>query len=574
MVHTRNAHGQYHHADVWNQARYNSMRNSLGRSPLTIREGLELCGITGDNYFVVVETEGKCKVFSSPATGHAEYGRFFNEAVYVDEVERQRQGTYQRRLDQPGLSHLRFSPTGDEIRTTQVKVEPDDISNADGSSIISRKRDAAGSPRMSSHPRIPRISVPPKRGIEIGDDKAVYAFYDERLRLCQQSACKTIAKAWVKALEPRKQSKYPYTRGLDSAPEWWPRTYVKSGTDVIQKMRHREPDHLSKDERVRLLTHILRLVVEPPATQHESVLRANMDLVKLEAVTFEALSVWFSDQNAPNNSKKKPILQEIFRVARQERRFKLGEIDPKTEVFVQDLADRRSASQEVEEESDNESTIFTPGSSVGTPNESAMPPMMGHQPQPADQASTYYTGNSIAEAMSARTGHYGDPAFHSDMVTEHAGYTDASPLATHVPVYGHSSVILPAVYPPSQGPSRRSSIFSATQEYESPAPSAVYPSWQSPASTSSPSLYGYAAQPTGAHNFGGHLTPSPHMPSPMEGLETHAAASQQNGVYGLRPTDQPGISPQPGYLNYAQDGAPIPGAGIKPDDNQHHHQLQ
>ncbi|KAI0388396.1 hypothetical protein F5Y17DRAFT_474939 [Xylariaceae sp. FL0594] len=539
------------------------MRNSLGRSPLTIREGLELCGITGDNYFAVVETEGKCKVFSSPATGHAEYGRFFNEAAYVDEIERQRRGTYQQRHDQPVLSHLRLSHSGDEIRTTQVKVEPDDTSKADGSSITSRKRDAAGSPRMSSLPRNPRISVPPKRGIAIGDDKAVYAFYDERLRLCLQSACKTIAKAWVKALEPRKQSKYPYTRGLDSAPEWWPRTYSQDATPGT-----RSP------VQGWLLTHILRLVAEPPATQHESVLRANMDLVKLEAVTFEALLVWFSDQNTPNNLKKKPILQEIFWVARQERRCKVGEIDPKTEVFVQDFADRRSASQEAEEGSDNESTIFTPGSSVGTPNESAMPPMMGHLPQPADQASAYYTGNSIAEAMSTRTGHYGDPAFHSEMVTEHAGYTEASPLATHVPVYGHSPAILPAVYPASQGPSRRSSIFSATQEYGSPAPSVVYPSWQSPASTSSPSLYSFAAEPTGAHNFGGHLTPSPHKPSPMEGLETHAAASQQNGVYGLRPTDQPDISPQPGYLNYAQDGAPIPGAGIKPDDNQHHHQLQ
>jgi len=66
--------------------------------------------------------------------------------------------------------------------------------------------------------------------------------------------------------------------------------------------------------------------VEPPATQHEAIRKANLDLKKMEAITFEALSVWFSDRQAPNNVNKKPILREIFRVARQEQRYKSGEI--------------------------------------------------------------------------------------------------------------------------------------------------------------------------------------------------------------------------------------------------------
>jgi hypothetical protein len=81
---------------------------------------------------------------------------------------------------------------------------------------------------------------------------------------------------------------------------------------------------------VTLLCHILRLVVEPPATQHEAIRKANLDLKKMEAITFEALSAWFSDRQAPNdvkkNMNKKPILREIFRVARQEQRYKSGEI--------------------------------------------------------------------------------------------------------------------------------------------------------------------------------------------------------------------------------------------------------
>lgn len=71
------------------------------------------------------------------------------------------------------------------------------------------------------------------------------------LRACfremQQLACKTIAKAWIKAIEPKKQTNFPYNRGNDSRPPWWP-----------SHIRHCEPDHLVKSERIDLLVGIAR----------------------------------------------------------------------------------------------------------------------------------------------------------------------------------------------------------------------------------------------------------------------------------------------------------------------------
>lgn len=71
------------------------------------------------------------------------------------------------------------------------------------------------------------------------------------LRACfrelQQLACKTIAKAWIKVIEPRKQTNYPYNRGEDSKPFWWP-----------SHIRHCEPDHLIKSERIDLMIGIVR----------------------------------------------------------------------------------------------------------------------------------------------------------------------------------------------------------------------------------------------------------------------------------------------------------------------------
>jgi hypothetical protein len=82
-----------------------------------------------------------------------------------------------------------------------------------------------------------------RRKIRVQDGPALWAFYDQRFKSCQQSACKLIAKAWVKAVEPKKQSTHPYTGSDEKAPGWWPKPWGNTKED---KVRHKEPDHLYK----------------------------------------------------------------------------------------------------------------------------------------------------------------------------------------------------------------------------------------------------------------------------------------------------------------------------------------
>lgn len=87
------------------------------------------------------------------------------------------------------------------------------------------------------------IDVTPRRRLKLSDGPAVWNFYEQRFKNCQQTACKLIAKAWVKAVEPKKQSTHPYTGSDEKAPEWWPKPW---GATKDDKVRHKEPDHLYK----------------------------------------------------------------------------------------------------------------------------------------------------------------------------------------------------------------------------------------------------------------------------------------------------------------------------------------
>jgi hypothetical protein len=79
--------------------------------------------------------------------------------------------------------------------------------------------------------------------------------YCNRFASLGQSVCANILKAWIKVVEPKKQTKFPYKdkKGNEGRPPpWWPRA-----------MRHIEPDHLHKDERPRLLASIIQKASSP-----------------------------------------------------------------------------------------------------------------------------------------------------------------------------------------------------------------------------------------------------------------------------------------------------------------------
>jgi hypothetical protein len=89
----------------------------------------------------------------------------------------------------------------------------------------------------------PTPTTSSKRAIVVGNDKELWEFYETRFRGIQQSACKLIAKAWIKAVEPKKQSTHPYTGKDEKAPDWWPQAW---GDGKDDRVRHKEPDHLYK----------------------------------------------------------------------------------------------------------------------------------------------------------------------------------------------------------------------------------------------------------------------------------------------------------------------------------------
>lgn len=91
-----------------------------------------------------------------------------------------------------------------------------------------------------------------QKQIMVGDEEAMKHYYLTRFKQIQQIPCKSIAKAWIKLIEPKKQVKHPYNGGKKARrmgvlknggeltrPDWWP----KRGCP------HKEPDHQRKERK-------------------------------------------------------------------------------------------------------------------------------------------------------------------------------------------------------------------------------------------------------------------------------------------------------------------------------------
>ncbi|KAF3482510.1 uncharacterized protein GIQ15_05269 [Arthroderma uncinatum] len=152
--------------------------------------------------------------------------------------------------------------------------------------------------------------------LEIGNEEKVEAYYESAFRAFQQINCRQVAKAYIKIIEPRKQVKHPYNGGRGAPgekgdpektkPDWWP-------TGVI----HREPDHLKKPERIRLLVHIFR------------------KLGKTHGITADKLEEAGRDaQRQIKPRERLDILDEIYKVRRAEECYERGEADANAVVYV------------------------------------------------------------------------------------------------------------------------------------------------------------------------------------------------------------------------------------------------
>ncbi|RKF57683.1 putative ydr124wp-like protein [Golovinomyces cichoracearum] len=217
-----------------------------------------------------------------------------------------------------------------DCRIGDTRVDDSD----EGRSPRSRKRARVRRLRQDSTEDPPALMAKTQPLI-IGNDADVDRFYFIRFKDMQQSSCKVMGKAFVKLVEPRKQTHHPYTGGNDKAPSWWPPT---RGENAV---RHKEPDHLLKPERINLLVHILKMVIEPSERQNPTVQKLGLNVKKLEETTMEVMSNWFNDKEHPENLQKRKYLKEIFRIAKIQERYKRGEIDGTTSVHVMSGVENR-----------------------------------------------------------------------------------------------------------------------------------------------------------------------------------------------------------------------------------------
>ncbi|KAG6012597.1 hypothetical protein E4U54_007427 [Claviceps lovelessii] len=317
---------------VWKSPCVAHYANKTSEPTQQIDEALRShCGIAAKQYFVAaISEDGKPMTFFSPGQklNDTIIRQFFDVARFQHVMARIETGADPILDDSLGVEDVAFQRNGSRGRIRGPDRRRGSIfDDWDGSARQGRKRPR---PRHAviDDDEVP-MTVSPRKGIKIGDADTIWNFYEQRFKNCQQTACKLIAKAWVKAVEPKKQSTHPYTGSDEKAPDWWPKPWGPTKED---KVRHKEPDHLYKRERVHLLAHILRLVIQPNNKQHSDLQKLGLNVKKLEETTYEALSSFFLDNET--NAKKRPYLTEIFKMARQEERYRSGEIDGSTDVYV------------------------------------------------------------------------------------------------------------------------------------------------------------------------------------------------------------------------------------------------
>ncbi|OGE48020.1 hypothetical protein PENARI_c033G11454 [Penicillium arizonense] len=157
-----------------------------------------------------------------------------------------------------------------------------------------------------------------KAMISVEDRDLLALYYEKAFENLQQTNCRTLAKAYIKLVEPRKQVNYPYNgrkivagtpRQLDhnvTKPPWWP-----------SEVSHREPDHLPKAERIRLLVYILQ----------ELRISHGISVAKLKE-----LDQSIRHQLSP--PERLHILDEIYQVREQEEQFLDGKTNGQTMASI------------------------------------------------------------------------------------------------------------------------------------------------------------------------------------------------------------------------------------------------
>ncbi|ANB14674.1 hypothetical protein AWJ20_2279 [Sugiyamaella lignohabitans] len=151
----------------------------------------------------------------------------------------------------------------------------------------------------------PNTSTKCKAKLDLCNHDRVISFLTQGLVIIQQATCKALAKSWIREIEPKKQTNYPYKLGDMSKPDWWP-----------YGVRHKEPDHLNKDERVQLLVGLLT---------HEDI-----SIRRIREAAMPSIRDTDPDKLA--------LLEELYIVADSEKQFLNGNLDESDQIVeVTDL---------------------------------------------------------------------------------------------------------------------------------------------------------------------------------------------------------------------------------------------
>jgi hypothetical protein len=241
----------------------------------------------------------------------------------------------------------------------------------------------------------------------ISDHDAVTTFYMTRLRQMQQLMCKVVAKAWIKVIEPKKQSNFPYNRGDESKPAWWP-----------QDVRHKEPDHLMKPERLTLLLTMLR--------------SRRVPIEKLEGATAEVM--------VQIPKERIPLLNEIYQVAKQEERFLRSELPPETTVFVaaSEKIIRSPPSGKIQSPQMRRQSLASPTGPMQDRRMSVQSPPQGDMVNISD-------GRDMDMRVPSRIGSRDDTAGHNPYTGTNASSTEMDTSIGYTASYPQAS--MPAVSP-------------------------------------------------------------------------------------------------------------------------------
>ncbi|RGP64707.1 hypothetical protein FLONG3_9450 [Fusarium longipes] len=531
--------------------------------PIQIDEALrQSCGISARRYFlVVVMDDGSPQTFSGPGTSGVRSGyekQFFDMDKYLKVVDRLDAGASPVITDD--FSFDGYKQSMDFPRNRMMdRRRMSQFDDWETPSRQGRKRPRARHAIVDDDDIPMTVATTIRKGIKIGNANEVGLFYELRFKNCQQTACKLMAKAWVKAVEPKKQSTHPYTGSDEKAPDWWPKPWGPTKED---KVRHKEPDHLYKRE--------------PNERQHPDIQKLKLNVKKLEEITIEALSGFFADKDNPANAKKRPFLNEIFKVAKQEERFKKGEIDGTTEVFV--MADDKipesyvSGSDEhgpilkEEDEHDVQSNKLTAVHGL-------MPSSNSHNAGASLHGTPFLGGD-----LPVRGNQY-TPSTMPEMPQDQHTFVEN----TGLPVNGQPAVhatggnlTMDMGVPPTHDASRRASIFSAHSEYGGQNSTAMYTQQWQPGSTApnSSSMYTFTQQPPSqpATTFVSPGVPmnqaQPYMNTSFDGLARGYDPSQTPMFRTGSVPQPPQVHPTQGYDYMSHDNRGLP--GMKVDDVPRH----